>query len=153
MCLLVHCGLSFGSLVCLSFFAFIHPMNATSQAECSRFPQDVNKQDILSIAFGPTRSFDISSMFVQHHQGLARGAPGRRFLLYLNFHWSIYSRHGFDMLKTIASFVPEDVQVVCARVSSWFPEKDTSLGKALSREVREGRMIDSFTKSLGFAEW
>jgi hypothetical protein len=27
------------------------------------------------------------------------------------------------------------------------------LGKALSREVREGRMIDSFTKYLGFAEW
>ena len=52
------------------------------------------------------------------------------------------------MLKTIASFVPEEVQVVCARVSSWFPEKDTSLGDALSREVREGRMIDSFTKYL-----
>eukprot|EP00435_Cladocopium_sp_Y103_P062453 s870_g24.t1 len=111
-----------------------------------KFPhQDVMKQDILSTAFAPMRSFDISSMFVQHF-GDQGPVVHRRFLLYLNFHWSIYSRHGFEMLKTIATFVPEDVEVVSARISSWFPEKDTPLGKILSREVREGRMIDSFTK-------
>ena len=71
---------------------------------------------------------------------------GRRFLLYLNCFWSVYATPGFEMLKKVAPMVPQDVLLISARVSGWFPPNDTALGRFLQGEVREGRMVDSFTK-------
>lgn len=115
--------------------------------------QGVMRQDeTLQTAFGPSRYMDISSVFTPSEretggkaEGISRNSQ-QRFLLYLNCFWSAFGVSGFEMLKRMALFIPEDVVLVSARLSNFFPGADTPLGRALSREVRAGRMVETFSK-------
>lgn len=90
--------------------------------------------------------FDLEEDHLKNAAEPPGGRQRRRFLLYLNCFWSIFAVKGFEMFKKVATFVPDDVAVVSARLSNFFPANDTLLGSALHREVREGRMVDTFSK-------
>lgn len=112
----------------------------------------MRQDETLQTAFGPSRYMDISSVFTPSEretggkaEGISRNSQ-QSFLLYLNCFWSAFGVSGFEMLKRMALFIPEDVVLVSARLSNFFPGADTPLGRALSREVRAGRMVETFSK-------